>query len=95
MAKSSFSKTFTKKKEEAQQTRIPPEAPTEGQKSNLSNLLGANFWIPDVKTLLFCLLQIENTSIALLNFEPNGFPYFTIINTTNIPAEYVPITSTH
>jgi hypothetical protein len=30
---------------EAQQTRIPPEAPTEGQKSNLSNLLGAKFQI--------------------------------------------------
>jgi hypothetical protein len=39
-----FSKVTTEK-EEAQQTRMPPEAPKERQKSNLSNFLGAKFLI--------------------------------------------------
>jgi hypothetical protein len=42
-AKGSLAKTVPEKVELAQRTRRPPEAPTEGTYSNLSNRRGANF----------------------------------------------------
>jgi hypothetical protein len=45
IAKRCFSWTVTEKKRETQATRMPPEAPEEGQNSSLSNLLGAKFFI--------------------------------------------------
>jgi hypothetical protein len=36
-----------------QQTKIPPEAPCEGEKINLSNLLGAKFLIKEESKLSF------------------------------------------
>jgi hypothetical protein len=44
IAKGCFSWTVTKKNRETQATRMPPEAPEEGQNSKLSNLLGAKFF---------------------------------------------------
>jgi hypothetical protein len=43
IAKLFFSMTCPTNKELFQMTRIPPEAPLEGIKSNLSNLFGVNF----------------------------------------------------
>jgi hypothetical protein len=43
MAKLCFSWVKTVKCLEAQQTRIPPETPIDGQKSKLSNVLGEKF----------------------------------------------------
>jgi hypothetical protein len=37
------SNTFTVKREEFHTTRMPPDAPTDGTYSNLSNLLGTKF----------------------------------------------------
>jgi hypothetical protein len=44
IAKGCFSWTITEKKQETQATRMPPEAPEEGQNSRLSNLLGVKFF---------------------------------------------------
>jgi hypothetical protein len=43
MAKECFSRVTAAKAELIHITMIPLEAPSEGQKSNLSNLLGAKF----------------------------------------------------
>jgi hypothetical protein len=44
IAKGCFSWTVTVKNLETQATRMPPEAPEEGQNSKLSNLLGEKFF---------------------------------------------------
>jgi hypothetical protein len=43
MAKECFSRVIAAKAEHIHITMIPPKAPFEGQKLNLSNLLGAKF----------------------------------------------------
>jgi hypothetical protein len=71
MAKGCFSIIEPEKSEEAQHTRIPPDAPIEGQNSNLSNLLGENFLIKNRSKLSLLVswrqkIFAEHSSILFL-----------------------------
>ena len=61
-AKLLISKTCPEKMEEFHPTNMPPEAPCEGEKANLSNLLGANFFMYECSKcslLVSCKQKIE------------------------------------
>lgn len=65
MLKLRLSTTTPKKTELFQMTRIPPEAPTEGMKSNLSKRRGANFLIRERSKVSLFVSWRQITELAL------------------------------
>jgi hypothetical protein len=59
-----FVKIIAEKQLEAQQTRMSPEAPMEGENSNLSNHFGANFLMKD-KSMSSFLVSCRQKMFAL------------------------------
>jgi hypothetical protein len=63
-AKGCLSRVIAEKQLEAQQTRMPPEAPMEGENSNLSKHFGANFPMKDKSNSSF-LVSCRQKMFAL------------------------------
>jgi hypothetical protein len=84
IAKLSFSMTCPTNKELFQITRIPPEAPMEGIKSNLSNLFGVNFLMNcESKNSLFVswrqIIEAALSSILFLRVSHLLSPFIPLI----------------
>jgi hypothetical protein len=65
IAKSLFQRTFPSRIESFQPIRIPPDAPIEGTKANLENLLGAIFFRNEQSMLSLLVSYKQNTEQPL------------------------------